>query len=127
MTSGVIGPTSAGARLERGASACGLAAVCAAVIWKMLLTTARTSICTTVPFVLAVKLTDSGCVPLLALAVTRSLPLFALIAFAPVLARTLRSLLSPEPHLNLKQIGIAEIVYSIIFLIFTTLTFRSMI
>lgn len=64
---------------------------------------------------------------LLALALTRSLPLFALIAFAPVLARTLRSLLSPEPHLNLKHIGIAEIVYSVIFLIFTTLTFRSAI
>jgi hypothetical protein len=64
---------------------------------------------------------------LLALAVTHSLPLFALIAFAPVLARTLRSLLSPEPRLNLKQIGITEIIYSIVFLIFTTLTFRSMI
>lgn len=63
---------------------------------------------------------------LAALAVTRSLPLFALIAFAPVLARTLRSLLKPESHLNLKRIGIAEIVYSVIFLIFTTLTFRSM-
>ncbi|MFN0107675.1 MAG: YwiC-like family protein [Blastocatellia bacterium] len=61
---------------------------------------------------------------LLALALTRSLPLLALIAFAPVLARTLRSLLKPETHLNLKRIGIAEIVYSIIFLIFITLTFR---
>ncbi|MEK7830577.1 MAG: hypothetical protein AAB401_05785, partial [Acidobacteriota bacterium] len=64
---------------------------------------------------------------LLALAVTRSLPLFVLIAFAPVMARTLRSLLKPEPHLNLKRIGIAEIVYSIIFLIIITMTFRSMI
>ncbi|MDX2044404.1 MAG: YwiC-like family protein [Acidobacteriota bacterium] len=63
---------------------------------------------------------------LLALAVTRSLPLFVLIAFAPVMARALRSLLSPEPHLNLKRIGIAEIVYSVIFLVVTTLTFRSL-
>lgn len=61
---------------------------------------------------------------LLALAFTHSLPLFALIAFAPALARTLRSLLKPERQLNLKRIGIAEIIYSLIFLIFTTLTFR---
>ncbi len=61
---------------------------------------------------------------LMALAFTRSLPLFALIAFAPALARTMRSLLKPERHLNLKHIGIAEIIYSIIFLIFTTMTFR---
>ncbi len=63
-------------------------------------------------------------VSLLALAFTRSLSLFALIAFAPALARTLRSLLQPERQLDLKRIGIAEIIYSIIFLIFTTLTFR---
>lgn len=65
-------------------------------------------------------------VSLLALAVTRSLPLFALIAFAPVLARTLRSLLKPETHLNLKRVGIAEIIYSVFFLLFITLTFRYM-
>jgi len=63
-------------------------------------------------------------VSLLALAITRSLPLFALIAFAPVLARTFWSLLKPARNLNLKRIGIAEIVYSVIFLIFATLTFR---
>ncbi|MCG3160769.1 MAG: hypothetical protein JMDDDDMK_01844 [Acidobacteria bacterium] len=61
---------------------------------------------------------------LLALALTRSLSLFALIAFAPVLARTFRSLFRPEPRLDLKRIGITEIIYSLIFLIFTTLTFR---
>jgi hypothetical protein len=60
---------------------------------------------------------------LLVLGITRNLPLFALVAFAPVMARTLRSLINPEPHLNLKRIGIAEIVYSVIFLIVTTLTF----
>ena len=64
---------------------------------------------------------------LLALALTRSLPLFALVAFAPVLARTGWSLLKPARTLDLKRIGIAEIVYSVIFLIFITLTFRSAI
>jgi hypothetical protein len=61
---------------------------------------------------------------LLALAVTTSLPLFVLIAFVPALARTLWSLLKPAESLNLKRIGISEIIYSLIFLIFTTLTFR---
>ncbi len=61
---------------------------------------------------------------LAALAVTRSLPLFVLIAFAPVLARTLWSLLKPAESLNLKRIGMTEIIYSLIFLLFTTLTFR---
>ena len=63
-------------------------------------------------------------VSLLALAITRSLPLFLLIAFAPVLARTAWSLFKPSNQLNLKQIGIAEIIYSLIFLIFTTMTLR---
>lgn len=63
-------------------------------------------------------------VSLLALAITRSLPLFLLIAFAPVLARTTWSLFKPSNQLNLKQIGIAEIIYSLIFLIFTTMTLR---
>ncbi|MBL8166624.1 MAG: YwiC-like family protein [Acidobacteria bacterium] len=61
---------------------------------------------------------------LLALAVTRSLPLFALIAFAPVLARTTWSLFKPTETLNLKHIGLSEIAYALIFLLFTTLTFR---
>lgn len=61
---------------------------------------------------------------LLALAFTRSLSLFLLIAFAPVLARTAWSLFKPSSQLNLKRIGIAEIIYSLIFLIFTVVTFR---
>lgn len=64
-------------------------------------------------------------ISLLALAITRSLPLFLLIAFAPVLGRTFWSLLKPANSLNLKRIGITEIIYSLIFLIFTVLTFRS--
>ncbi len=63
-------------------------------------------------------------ISLLALAVTRSLPLFLLIAFAPVLARTTWSLFKPSNQINLKRIGIAEIIYSLIFLIFTAMTLR---
>lgn len=61
---------------------------------------------------------------LLGLAITHSLPLFVMIAFAPVLARTVWSLMKPAESLNLKRIGLTEIVYSLIFLIFTVLTFR---
>ena len=85
-----------------------------------------------VPFVLGVLVAGKFSLPvlllllaaLLALAVTRSLPLFVLLAFAPVLARTCWSLLKPAPSLNLKRIGISEITYSLIFLLFTTLSFR---
>ncbi|MBS1788431.1 MAG: YwiC-like family protein [Acidobacteria bacterium] len=63
-------------------------------------------------------------VSLLALAITQSLSLFSLIAFAPVLARTAWSLGKPSNQLNLKQIGIAEIIYSLIFLVFTVVTLR---
>jgi hypothetical protein len=62
---------------------------------------------------------------LLLLAATGSLPLFVLIAFAPVLARTCWSLWKPARSLNLKRIGITEIIYSLIFLLFIALTFRS--
>jgi hypothetical protein len=61
---------------------------------------------------------------LLALALTRNLPLLVLIAFAPVVARTLRGMLKPARQLNLKRIGIVEVAYSMIFLIFVTLAFR---
>ena len=73
---------------------------------------------------LALVITAAGITGVMALAVTHSLPLFALIAFAPVLARTFWSLLKPARPLNLKRIGITEIIYSLIFLIFTTLSFR---
>jgi hypothetical protein len=64
-------------------------------------------------------------VSLTVLAVNRSLPLFALIAFAPVLARTGWSLLKPAESLNLRRIGMIEILYSLIFLTFMVLTFRA--
>ncbi len=57
------------------------------------------------------------------LSITGSLSLFVLLAFTPALIRTLWSLLKPAPSLNLKRIGITEIVYALIFLLFTTLTF----
>jgi hypothetical protein len=59
------------------------------------------------------------------LTLNRSLPLFALIAFAPVLARTCWSLLKPAESLNLKRIGMTEILYSLIFLTLMALTFRA--
>lgn len=53
-----------------------------------------------------------------------NLSLFALIAFAPVLARTLWSLFKPVTQVNLKRAGILEIIYSLIFLLFVTLNFH---
>ena len=61
---------------------------------------------------------------LLALAVTGSLNLFALVAFAPVLARSFWQLIKPAAGLNLRRIGVLEIIYSVVFLIFVTLSFR---
>lgn len=63
-------------------------------------------------------------VALLALVLTGNLSLFAFIAFAPVLARTLWSLFKPVTQVNLKRAGILEIIYSLIFLIFVALNFR---
>jgi hypothetical protein len=64
-------------------------------------------------------------VSLVALAVTENLRVFALIAFAPALARSFRHLIAPASRLNLKKIGVMEIVYSIVFLVFIALTFRA--
>ena len=61
---------------------------------------------------------------LLALAVTDSLNLFAIVAFAPVLARSFWFLAKPGGEVNLRRIGVFEIFYSLVFLIFITLTFR---
>lgn len=63
---------------------------------------------------------------LAALAVTGQLRVFALVAFAPVLARAFWSLARPTNKVNLKQAGLLELVYSIIFLIFITMNFRLM-
>lgn len=63
-------------------------------------------------------------VSLMVMALTRSLSLFVLIAFTPVLVRAFWSLIKPASQLNLKRIGIAEIIYSLIFVVFATLTFK---
>ena len=63
-------------------------------------------------------------VSLVVLALTSSVDLFALIAFAPVLLRAFWSLLKPARQLNLRRIGVFEICYSLIFLIFMALTFH---
>jgi hypothetical protein len=62
---------------------------------------------------------------LLSLAITGSLNLFALAAFSPVLIRAFWHLASPVRQINLRRVGWLEIIYSVVFLIFTTLTFRS--
>ena len=69
---------------------------------------------------------DHGCLltALSVLSITSSLSRFVLRAFTPALVRTFWSLLKPAPSLNLKRIGITEIVYALIFLLFTTLTCR---
>jgi hypothetical protein len=61
---------------------------------------------------------------LLLLAITGSLNLSALVAFAPVLIRSFWQLAKPVRQINLRRVGWLEIVYSVVFLIFTTLTFR---
>lgn len=61
---------------------------------------------------------------LLALALTGSLSVFVLAAFSPVLTRSFWHLAKPVRRIDLRKIGIQEIVYSVLFLIFTTLTFR---
>lgn len=61
---------------------------------------------------------------MLGFAATGNLSLLALVAFAPVLSRSFWHLLKPAERINLKRIGVTEIVYSLIFLVFITLTFR---
>ena len=44
--------------------------------------------------------------------------------FAPVLGRSFWHLARPVEKINLKRIGVTEIIYSLVFLVFITLTFR---
>lgn len=48
----------------------------------------------------------------------------AMAAFAPALARSFWQLVKPAAELNLRRIGVMEIVYSLVFLVFITMTFR---
>ena len=61
---------------------------------------------------------------LVVLALTGSLNLFAFAAFAPVLTRSFWYLAMPVRRISLRRAGWLEMVYSLVFLIFTTLTFR---
>lgn len=61
---------------------------------------------------------------LVALALTGSLSLFVLAAFTPVLIRSFLYLARPVRQINLQRVGWLEIIYSVVFLLFTTLTFR---
>ena len=61
---------------------------------------------------------------LIVFAITGNLNLLALVAFAPALARSFWELAKPAAGLNLRRIGVLEIVYSLVFLIFITMTFR---
>jgi hypothetical protein len=63
-------------------------------------------------------------VSLFLLAATDRFNLLALVAFAPVITRASWSLVRTTGHLNLKRLGLLEILYSVVFLIFITLTFR---
>jgi hypothetical protein len=56
--------------------------------------------------------------------ITGSSSLFALAAFLPVLIRSFWYLARPVRQINLRMVGWLEVIYSIVFLIFITLTFR---
>jgi hypothetical protein len=61
---------------------------------------------------------------LVLLAVTGNTNFFVLVAFAPVLTRTLWQLVRPAGQTSLKRIGVLEIVYSVFFLVLVTIGFR---
>lgn len=61
---------------------------------------------------------------LVTIAATGNLSLLVLVAFAPVLGRSFWHLAKPAERINLKRIGVTEIVYSLVFLIFVTLSLR---
>jgi hypothetical protein len=53
------------------------------------------------------------------------LSVFAALGFVPVVVRASWALARPAPRLNLKRIGVMEIIYSAVFLVLMTLTFKS--
>ena len=59
------------------------------------------------------------------LAITDQFNLLALLAFAPAITRASWSLVKTSGRLDLKRLGLLEIVYSVVFLIFIALTFRN--
>ena len=59
------------------------------------------------------------------LVATRRAHLFLLAAFLPILARTTGSLLRPPERLDLKRMGVREIIYSLAFLVFAGFALRA--
>ena len=59
------------------------------------------------------------------LATTDQFSHLALVAFAPAITRASWSLMKTGGRLDLKRLGLLEILYSVVFLIFITLTFRN--
>jgi hypothetical protein len=64
-------------------------------------------------------------VALLVLIFAGSLSLFAFIAFAPALARTLLGMFNPRTKVNLTRAGILEIAYSLVFLVCAALSLHA--
>jgi hypothetical protein len=64
-------------------------------------------------------------VSLFLLATTDQFDHLALVAFAPAMTRASWSLVKVSGRLDLKRLGLLEILYSVVFLIFITLTFRN--
>jgi hypothetical protein len=60
---------------------------------------------------------------LLALVITDSLPLFAFVAFLPILARAFAQVFRPSRELNLRRIGWLEVTWSVVFLVVVGLGF----
>ena len=61
---------------------------------------------------------------LLLLALTNSLNLSVIAAFSPIMIRSFWHLAKPVREINLRRVGWLEMIYSVVFLIFTMLTFR---
>ena len=61
---------------------------------------------------------------LLVLTLTGDLSAVACTAFVPILTRSFWHLAKPVQKINLRRVGLLEMAYSLVFLIFTTLNFR---
>ena len=62
---------------------------------------------------------------LVLMAYTGNLRWLTIAAFCPVLIRSFAQLIRPASRVNLRRAGILEIVYSLVFLFFITLTYRA--
>jgi hypothetical protein len=63
---------------------------------------------------------------LIVLNVTGHTNLFILAAFLPVLIRTIYELQRPSTQISLRRIGLWEIAYSVVFLVFVTIGYRGL-